>query len=115
MPIYDAKCACGHEARDVYAKMNSLIPCPKCGGTMERVPSLPHTDLKEFHTPIEMYSVAVEELVDVRRLKAACPDADISDDPASELYGVPVARSRKAKMQVLKATGFMESNSERVR
>jgi len=118
MPIYDFRCpACEHELIDEYRSMQSANPlCPLCGeASMEKVPTLTHTDLREFHTPIEMYSVAVENIQDVRELQRRCPDADISDDPADPMYGVPIARSRKAKLQVLKASGFEETNSERVR
>lgn len=102
--------------------MASIVPdsppevCPQCNAPeYRRQISLPHTDLKEFHTPIEMYSVAVEDLNEVRALKTSCPDADVSDDPRDPMYGVPIARSRKAKLQVLKASGYVETNSERVR
>lgn len=117
MPMYDYVCgACGHEDTEYHRMGHVLSVCPKCQrpAYLKQV-SLPHTDLKEFHTPIEMYSVAEEDLGKIRDLKRRCPDADISDDPANPLYGVPVARSRKAKLQVLKANGFQEINSERVR
>jgi putative FmdB family regulatory protein len=118
MPLYSYACRdCSH-ADDEFQRMASepLTTCPVCGkATYERQVSLPHTDLKEYAAPIEMYSVAVEELDEIRELQRKCPDADISTDPADEMYGVPIARSRKAKLQVLKATGHHENNSERVR
>lgn len=76
---------------------------------------LPHTDLKEYRQPVEMFSVAVEDIEEIRELQRKCPDAFISDDPRDEMYGVPIAKNRKAKLQVLKASGFVETNSERVR
>lgn len=117
MPIYAYQCDCGHAAEEFqHITAAALTACPVCGSpAYHRVPTLCHTDLKEFHTPIDMYSVAVEDLGEVRDLKRACPDADISDNPADPMYGVPIARSRKAKLQVLRASGYIETNSERVR
>ncbi len=87
----------------------SLQVCPKCEwDCYERQVSLPHTDLKEYGKPIELYSVAMEDLNEIRRFKAKCPDIDLSDDPASEMYGVPIARTRKAKLQALAAAGYQE-------
>lgn len=116
MPLYDLACECGHTATDVFQKMNPDQPhlCV-CGRAMQRVPVRTHTDMQDFHAPIEMYSVAVEELDEIRQLQKQCPDAQISDNPRDEMYGVPIARNRKAKMQVLKASGHHEGNSERVR
>ena len=117
MPIYDYQCdLCGERKGDVYHGMHDtpLIACV-CGSAMAKAITLPHTDLKAFHTPIDMYSVALEDQDEIRELKKKCPDADISDDPRDEMYGVPIARTRKAKMQILAATGYQELNSERVR
>lgn len=122
MPLYDYKCkSCGHKDSE-FRRMAQIIPggpaevCPECGmADYVRQITVPHTDLKEFHTPIEMYSVAVENLQDVREMKRRCPDADVSDDPRDPMYGVPIARTRKAKQQILKASGHVEINSERVR
>lgn len=117
MPLYDYRCPdCGHEDHDQYRSMYAANPpCPLCATVMQKVPTRVHTDLREFHTPISMYSVAVQDPAEIRKLKTECPDADISDNPDDPLYGVPVARSRKAKLQVLKASGYQEINSERVR
>jgi hypothetical protein len=116
MPLYDLACECGRTATDVFQKMVPAQPhlCV-CGRAMERVPVSTHTDLKEYHTPIEMYSVALEDLEEIREFSKRCPDAQISMDPADEMYGVPIAKSRKAKLQILKAAGHHENNSERVR
>lgn len=117
MPIYEYTCgACGHAAEEYHKMGHLLTVCPLCNrAAYHKQVSRVHTDLKEFHKPIEMYSVAEEDPAKIRALKSACPDADISDDPTNPLYGVPVARNRKAKLQVLKAQGFEEINSERVR
>ena len=118
MPIYEYKCReCNHEDEHYQSiRSEPLNICPVCNApAYQKVPSLTHTDLKEFHKPIEMYSVAVQDPAEIRKLKTECPDADISDDPNHPLFGVPVARTRRAKLQVLKASGFQEINSERVR
>lgn len=114
MPIYDRRCPhCGYEAVNVFERMDAPPPdCPneRCQGKMERMPSVPHTDLKPFHTPIEMFSVAEQDIDKIRDLQRRCPDAHISDDPRDPLFGVPVAPNRKAKKEVLKAQGFVEKN-----
>lgn len=113
MPMYTYLCQCGHRSEE-FMKMSTpsdtTVCCPKCNYGMLRVPSLPHTDLQEFHKPVELYSIALEDLGEVRAFKQRCPDVDMSDDPADPLYGVPVARSRKAKLQALAAAGFEEGS-----
>lgn len=112
MPLYDFKCrACGHAAEE-YQRMSAppSQDCPQCGAPeYNKQVSLPHTDLKPFHKPIEMYSVAMEDLGEIRAFKQRCPDLDLSDDPADPMYGIPVAATRKAKLQALKAAGYVEA------
>lgn len=117
MPLYDYRCECGVEATDVFRTMRNESPelCPKCGRAMEKVPVLPHTDLKEYHQPIEMFSIAMEDPQEIADFARKCPDVEISMDPTDENYGLPIAKNRKGKLQALKAAGFTESNSERVR
>lgn len=118
MPLYDYACeACGTITSDVFRTMKNEAAelCTRCSTPMVRVPTLPHTDIKEYHSPIEMYSVAMEDQAEIRAFKAKCPDLDLSDNPDDPMYGVPVARTRKAKLQALAAAGFVETNSERVR
>lgn len=114
MPLHDYKCmTCDHELKDEYRKMADLVPvekCPQCGNlSLIREVSNFHTDMKEFQTPIEMYSIAVEKLDDIRKIQRECPDVQISDNPKDRLYGVPIARHRKAKLQALKSAGFVET------
>lgn len=109
MPLYNLKCpACGNEERDVFARMNDTHTCDVCSGPSERVPVLTHTDLKAFRTPIDMYSIAMEDPSVIREFKRKAPDVECSDDPANEMYGVPIATSRKAKLQALAAVGYTE-------
>ena len=110
MPIYDYACQeCGHTAEEVHKMASAGPACPVCRSLeYHKVPSQVYTDLQEFRTPIEMYSVAVNSVEEARELKKKCPDADISDDINDEMFGVPIARSRAAKKQVLKASGYIE-------
>jgi len=64
---------------------------------------------------IEMMSIAMENPQEIRDFARRCPDVQISEDPKDPNYGIPVARNRKAKVQALKAAGYQEINSERVR
>lgn len=117
MPMYSFACEiCGH-ADSEFKQMKDATPvgnfiqCPNCGHpNYRRQLDLAHTDLKEFHKPIEMQSVACNSWEEIREIQDKCPDADISDDPNDELFGVPIARTRKAKMQVLRAVGYRENN-----
>jgi putative FmdB family regulatory protein len=111
MPMYDFKCgACGH-ADDEYRKMDSdpTQECPKCGAlAYVKQVSLPHTLMQEFHTPIDLYSIAMEDPAQIRAFKQAAPDVQCSDNPEDPAYGVPIAASRHQKLQALKAAGFEE-------
>ena len=118
MPLYDYKCdACRH-AQEEYQSIRSdpLTLCPSCGAEcFHRVPTLPHTDLKEYHTPIEQFSIAMETDEEIRDFMRKAPDVQVSTDPNDEMYGVPIAKCRRDKLQALKAAGYVEGNSERVR
>jgi putative FmdB family regulatory protein len=113
MPMYSYLCShCGHSS-DEFQKMSSdpLVICPECGNhTYARVPTLPHTDLKEFNTPIEMFSIAMNDDDEIREFKRKCPDVEVETDPRHPNYGVPIARSRKQKLDALEAMGFTERN-----
>lgn len=113
MPIYSYCCSNCQHADDEYQKMSSgsLTECPKCrAASYHRVPTLAHTDLKEFHTPIEMYSIGLNDDEEIRAFKAKCPDVDVATDPNDPLYGIPVARNRAQKKKALDAMGFVETN-----
>ena len=87
--------------------------CPKCGEPMVRnlqaEAAGPHLD-REFRKPIEMHSLGLAHPEDIRAFKQRNPGVDISDDPDDELYGVPIARTRKQKLSILKSEGFHENN-----
>lgn len=113
MPMYDFKCTgCGHADTEFF-KMASenLQRCPKCLSlTYRKQVSLPHTDLKEFSKPIEMFSIAMSSEDEVRAFKRKCPDVECNDDINHPDFGLPVARSRKQKLQALAAAGYVETN-----
>lgn len=112
MPIYSYACPCGH-ADDEFQKMSSapLTDCPKCNGkNYHRVPTIPHTNLIEFRTPIEMFSVACNNDEEIREMQRKVPGLDISTDPRDEMYGVPIARTRAQKLAALEVAGFVETN-----
>lgn len=120
MPLYDYKCrTCNHTAeefRKITSDSSKPEVCPECTAqTYERLPSLVHTDLKEFHTPIEMYSIALDSDDEIREFMRKAPDVQVCTDPNSDMYGIPVARNRHQKLQALKAMNYEEVNSERVR
>jgi putative FmdB family regulatory protein len=122
MPLYDYECKqCGHKGTE-FRKMANVNPddrpevCPECTAqAYTRQISCPHTDLKEFATPIELYSIALDTDDEIREFLRKCPDVEVCTDPASDMYGIPVARHRKGKLQALAAAGYVETNSERVR
>lgn len=113
MPLYDYKCDdCGGAAVEFqHMRDAALAVCSVCGGkNYHRVPSVPHTDMKDFTTPIEMMSIAMNDIDEIKAFKAKCPDVDVSgvvDDP---MFGVPIARNRRQKLDALKAAGFQEAS-----
>jgi putative FmdB family regulatory protein len=119
MPMYSYYCNLCEHKEDHYQKMASdpITVCPKCGcdeasvgnrSNYNRVPTVPHSNLREFHTPIEMYSIGMNDDAEIRAFKQKCPDVDVCTDPASDLYGVPIARNRAQKASALSAMGFEE-------
>ena len=113
MPRYDYACVlCGHVSEEVHSiHLDRLTECPKChqDGYVKQVVPIT-TDLREFHTPIEMYSVACNSIEEIRQIQNNCPGVHISDDPRDEMYGVPVVKNRKEKLTVLKTVGYIEQN-----
>jgi putative FmdB family regulatory protein len=111
MPIYSYACGKCDHADDEYLKMDSAAPvinCPKCGA-LEYVKqvSMVGTDMDENRKPQELYSVACNSMEEIRAMQAA--GVPCSDDPNDELFGVPVARSRKQKLAAYKVAGFVEA------
>ncbi|MEM8737268.1 MAG: zinc ribbon domain-containing protein [Planctomycetota bacterium] len=106
MPLYSYECeSCGH-ADDEFQRMVDapLTRCPVCGAdTYSKQVSLPNTDMTEFHTPIEMLSVAghPDDTAELQRKLGS--DIEVRD-------GVPIARTRKQKLHVLKTLGYTEGN-----
>ncbi|MCX7429365.1 MAG: hypothetical protein NTW96_27545 [Planctomycetia bacterium] len=106
MPIYCFVCECGARAEDVRTmeSRNMPMPCPSCYREMDRdtVAEQTTTTMKEFHTPIEMHSIAPTNQAEHDQLVRA--GAEMTRE------GVPVARSRHEKMRLLKLVGFVEKN-----
>lgn len=111
MPIYVYQCdACQHGAEE-FQKMSAeaLTECPECKQAQyHRVPCLAHTDMKEFSTPIEMYSIALNDDEEIKEFMRKAPDVEVATDPNDPMYGVPIARSRKQKLNALKAMDYTE-------
>lgn len=117
MPMYSYRCCeCGHEAEEFRqmkdaTAVGACVVCPTCNSpAYQRLADYVHTDLKEFHTPIDMYSIALDTDEAIRAFKQQVPGVDVAEDPADPMYGVPIARSRKQKMDALKHAGFVENN-----
>jgi hypothetical protein len=110
MPLFDMQCPNGHVEKDVYLKVRdeNSVCCPTCGQSMEKLPSLIHTDLQDFHTPIEMHSIGCTNMRQIREMQEA--GVPCSDDPRDPLFGTPVARNRSEKKKALKVAGFVETN-----
>lgn len=111
MPIYQYECSACDAQLEIFQKMSSesLTDCPACRLPMvlHRVPTLPHTDLKEFHTPIEMHSIAMEDPDEIKDFIRQS-GVEVCLDPASPRYGIPIARNRSEKCKALAAAGFEE-------
>lgn len=113
MPIYVYACdACGHNV-DEFQHMSdtSLTECPECGSdTYHRVPCRTHSDMVEYDKPIELYSVALNDDQEINDFQRQCPDVEVSRDPKDPMYGVPIARTRKQKLDSLEVFDFEEKN-----
>ena len=110
--MYQYECvACQHENLEFqFMKDPHLTECPACGAAAyERRPTLPHSDMVEFHKPIEMYSIALNSDEEIRAFQEKCPDVQVSADPRDDMYGVPIARTRKDKLSAMAAMGYEES------
>lgn len=111
MPIYNYECeACGHTAEEFQFMADPLLSvCPECEQqTYRKRPSLPHSDMIEFNKPVELYSIALNDDDEIREFKRKAPDVHVDPDPRSEMYGVPIARTRKQKLDALSAMGHVE-------
>lgn len=111
MPLYVYQCSqCGHEAEEFFhiRSIPDDVFCPQCDSKMGRVPCRIGTPLAEYGKPIEMHSVALCHPDDIAAFKRRYPDIECSTKPDDPLYGVPVAKSRAQKLQVLRGEGWEE-------
>lgn len=118
MPIYDYECmGCKHKSEELMkmcsAEEAPVLWCPVCLSrpdwryrAMVRQVSLPHTNIVDFHKPIDMYSIGCNSTDEIRQMQAA--GIQCSDNPADPLHGVPVVRNRAEKKRALKVAGFQE-------
>lgn len=113
MPLYDYVCDnCKRSTIDIYHPMSftGTVICQACGAEMHKIPAVSRARAPEFHTPIEMYSVALNDDGEIAAFKQHAPDVDVATDPADPMYGIPIARTRHQKLQALKAVGFTEKS-----
>lgn len=110
MPLYDFLCkTCGHVDEE-YRKMDhpTLDTCPKCGVmTYLQQVSISAPRNAEFHTAIELQSAGCNSWEEIREMQRA--GIEISDDPKSELFGIPIARNRQQKLKAYKVAGMVET------
>lgn len=113
MPLYVYRCdSCNHGTEEFqHIKDQPLTECPECGlSVYHRVPTVPHTDMQEFAEPIHMHSIGLCHDDDIKAFKQRNPGVQISEDPNDPLHGVPIAKSRKEKLSILKIEGWEERN-----
>lgn len=107
MPVYCFVCECGAKAEEVRTmeSRNMAMPCPSCYREMGRDNVAEHctSTMKEFHTPIEMHSVAPTNQGEYEQLARA----GVEFTPGGQ---VPIARSRHEKMRILDLVKFVENN-----
>lgn len=113
MPMYDYKCTeCKHTDTEFFHLVsfdtNACIKCPACGvKSYERQISASRPSNAEFHTPIELQSAGCNSWEEIREMQRA--GVEISDDPKSELFGIPIARNRQQKLKAYKVAGMVET------
>lgn len=112
MPIYVYECdECGHSDEDfqsLHSKPHTICPMCRNIGTYHRIPTVTHTNIKEFYKPIELHSLGLAHADEIAAFQRRNPDVPISTDPNDPLYGVPRARTRKEKLEILKKEGYVE-------
>lgn len=112
MPLYLYKCLeCAHQD-DEFFKMSTPSDfhqqCPKCGHwTYARQVAVSAPRNAEFHTLIELQSAGCNSWEEIREMQRA--GVEISDDPKSELFGIPIARNRQQKLKAYKVAGMVET------
>ena len=114
MVSHDYECGhCGHRDTE-YHRMGhapDVTNCPKCGMALyKKQVSAPHTDMKEYWRPIEMYSIAANSDEEIRQLKRDVPGLQISEDRSDPMYGVPIAKNYSEKKKALQSTGFVDAS-----
>ena len=118
MPIYVYQCCvCEHEFEEFqHIHDEPIHDCPKSKSeadhfmpeTVNRIPTATHTDMKEFNKPIEMHSLGLAHPDELAAFRQRNPDVTISSDEQDPLYGVPIAHTRKEKLDILKVEGWEE-------
>lgn len=109
MPIYVYEYDDGDKEQfEEYQSIHSDALTSFNGRPCHRVPALTHTDMKEFHRPIEMHSIGMHDPQEIADFRRQNPDIEVSTDPRSDLYGVPIARTRRDKLRALATAGFEE-------
>lgn len=111
MPIYVYKCdACGHEDEEFqHIQASPISACPVCtSDKYHRVPCRTHSDMIEFQRPIAMQSIGMAHDDEIAAFRERNPGVEISDDPDNPLFGVPIAHTRKEKLQILRNEGWTE-------
>lgn len=115
MPMYNYECEnsdCGHRDSE-FQHMNDdrLKQCPIClCATYQRRPHQVHTSMKEFQTPIELMCLAVDNEDEIDAFRHRNPNVEISSDRNNPNFGIPIARTRKEKLDIFKAEKFVETN-----
>lgn len=115
MPMYTYRCDKCEQEFDEFFRIKDDVPtingcylCKNQEARAIRVPALTHTDMKEFHKPIEMHSIGLAHLDEIEAFQRRNPDIPISKDVNDPLYGVPIAATRKQKLDTLAREGFEE-------
>lgn len=105
MPRYDYYCPnCGVCEEFQHMREDTLEMCPRCQAGYTKLISKPSGAMeREYRTPIELLSVAPANEAEEIMFRQRNPDAEMKD-------GVPIARTRKQKLRILKNEGFEEKN-----
>lgn len=113
MPMYTYRCDNCGKVDDAFRSIenrNRIHRCDCCEGVLIRVfnPGSTRVLMKEFHKPIEMMSIAVDNESQIREFQIRNPGVMISSDRRSPVFGVPIAHTRLEKLRILKNERFEE-------
>ena len=110
---------CSHITQEMGSVDKEQTPaCEKCGASTFAIVKAgqfaqgngPVHLTGKFDKPIEMMSVALDNDAEIGDFRDRNPNVEIHSEPNHPQYGIPLAHTRKEKMNILREEGYLELN-----